>query len=302
MSTIPAFVRRHAALSYFALTFTISWGGILVMQGPAGILSTPKEEFERLMPVWVPVLVLGPSIAGVLLTGLVAGRPGLCEFRSRLFKWRVGLRWYAAAILTAPLYFTAAGLALSAFSPRFLPAIFTADDRASLLLRGLAVAVTAGVVEELGWTGFAVPHLRRRAGPFATGVIVGVMWGLWHFLPKIWGAAAFDLVPYMPADLSCALVGLTGFRILMVWVYDRTGSLLIGILMHLGLTASTLILQPMVTGAPLVTVSAVLAVAPWVIVAVVATVRRRRPRRAVRFPPAPDVTPAGVPAATEKIA
>jgi hypothetical protein len=83
----------------------------------------------------------------------------------------------------------------------------------------------------------------------------------------------------MPVDLSCAVVGLTGFRILMVWVYDRTRSLLIGILMHFGLTASTLILQPLVTGAPLVTVSLVLAAAPWVIVAAVAMVGHRRSRR-----------------------
>jgi membrane protease YdiL (CAAX protease family) len=277
-TTVKAFIQRHPALSYFALTFAISWGGILMITGPTGILGT-KEEFERLLPIWVPVLVLGPSVAGILLTGLVAGRPGLRAFRSRLLKWRVGARWYAAAILTAPLYFTAVGLVLSAFSPEFLPGIFTTNDKASLLLRGMAVALVAGVVEELGWTGFAVPTLRRRYGPVATGLIVGVLWGVWHFLPKIWGAAAHDLVAYMPADLLSAVVGLTGFRILMVWVYDRTGSLLVAMLMHMGLTASTLILQPLVTGAPLVTVGLVLAAAPWVIVAAIAVVRYRGSRR-----------------------
>ncbi len=147
-----------------------------------------------------------------------------------VLKWNVGVRPDRAAlrvpnkasrreILTAPLYFLAGALALSALSPEFLPGIFTADDKASLLLRGIAVAVVAGIVEELGWTGFAVPTLRRRYGPVATGLIVGVLWGAWHFLPKICGAAAFDLVAYMPADLLSAVVGLTGFRILMVWVY-----------------------------------------------------------------------------------
>jgi hypothetical protein len=83
----------------------------------------------------------------------------------------------------------------------------------------------------------------------------------------------------MPVDLANAVVGLTGFRILMVWVYDRTGSLLLAILMHTGLTASTLILQPPVTGAPLVTVGLVLAAAPWVIVAAVAVTKHWRSRR-----------------------
>lgn len=272
---IRASIQRHPALSYFALAFAISWGGILLVIGPGGILGT-KEDFERLIPICVPVLVLGPSVAGISLTGLTAGRQGLRELRSRLLKWRVAGRWYAAAILTAPLYFTAAGLALSAFSPEFLPGIFTADDKAALVLRGLAVALVAGVVEELGWTGFAVPTLRRRYGPVATGLIVGVLWGVWHFLPKIWGAAAHGLVAYMPADLMSAVVGLTGFRILMVWVYDRTASLLVAMLMHMGATASTLILQPLVTGAPLVRVGLVLAAAPWIIVAAVAAARSRR--------------------------
>lgn len=278
MRTIRAFIQRHPALSYFVLTFAISWGGILLIVGPRGILGT-KEEFERLFPIALPVIVLGPSVSGILLTGLVAGRPGLRDFRARLLKWRVGARWYAAAILTAPLYFTGAVLALSAFSREFLPGIFTADDKVSFLLKGVAVALVAGIVEELGWTGFAVPTLRRRYGPLATGFVVGVLWGLWHVLPKIWGSAAHDLVAYMPADLFCAVAGLTGFRILMVWVYDRTGSLLVGILMHMGLTASTLILQPVITGAPLMTASLVLSAAPWVIVGAVGLIKQRRSRR-----------------------
>lgn len=276
-ATIRGLIQAHPALSYFVLTFAISWGGILTIIGPGNILGT-KEEFERLFPICVPVLVLGPSVAGILLTGLVAGRPGLREFRSRLLKWRVGVRWYATAILVAPLYFTATGLAFAAFSPEFLPGIFTADDKASLLLRGMAVALVAGIVEELGWTGFAVPTLRRRYGPVATGLIVGVLWGVWHFLPKVWGAAAHDLVAYMPADLLFAAVGLTGFRILMVWLYDRTGSLLLAILMHMGLTASTLILQPLVTGEPLLEIGLVLTAVPWVLVAAVAVVRHRSRR------------------------
>ena len=34
--------------------------------------------------------------------------------------------------------------------------------------------------EELGWTGFAVPELRKRYGILTTGLIVGLLWGVWH--------------------------------------------------------------------------------------------------------------------------
>lgn len=51
------------------------------------------------------------------------------------------------------------------------------------------------------------------------------------------------------------------------------------ILMHMGLTASTPILQPLITGAPLMTIGLVLTVAPWIIVAAAALVAQRRSRR-----------------------
>jgi hypothetical protein len=44
---------------------------------------------------------------------------------------------------------------------------------------------------------------------------------------------------------------LTAYRVLMVWVYDRTGSLLVAWLRHASLTASlAFILRPQATGCP----------------------------------------------------
>jgi membrane protease YdiL (CAAX protease family) len=65
-------------------------------------------------------------------------------------------------------------LALSFSSPAFLPGIFTTEEKTSLLLVSLAVGLSAGIFEELGWTGFAIPGLRQRHGVVATGLIVGV--------------------------------------------------------------------------------------------------------------------------------
>jgi membrane protease YdiL (CAAX protease family) len=62
----------------------------------------------------------------------------------------------------------------------------------------------------------------------------------------------------------------------MVWVYDRTGSLLVAMLMHASLTASTLILQPLdVTGMRVVTYDLVLAAALWLLIAALAMANGR---------------------------
>ena len=174
MTTIKAFIKSHPLLSYFALVFAISWGAVLIVVGPSGFLGT-KEIPQGLEPFLYVAMVLGPSVAGILFTGLLHGRAGLREFGSRLLRWRVGARWYAVALLTAPLLMMSVLLALSLTSPVYLPGIFITDDKASVLLSAVAGGLVAGIFEELGWTGFAIPKMRLRHGVLATGLAVGVL-------------------------------------------------------------------------------------------------------------------------------
>ena len=123
------------------------------------------------------------------------------SFASRLLRWRVGARWYAVALLTAPLSMMAVLLALSLISPEFLPRIFTTSDKATLLLMGIAVGLVAGIFEELGWTGFAIPRMRLRYGVLATGLFVGVLWGAWHFFMNFWASGITS--GELPLALCC---------------------------------------------------------------------------------------------------
>jgi CAAX protease family protein len=241
------------------------------------------------VPYAVPAMILGPSVAGILLTGLLYGRAGLREFRSRLLMWRVGARWYAVALLTAPLSMMVVLLVLSLVSREYLPRIFTANDRTALLLMGIAVGLTAGIFEELGWTGFAVPTLvRLRYGVLGTGLIVGVLWGAWHLPINFWAgdvtSGELSLAVFAPVWLLGILVGsLTAFRVLMVWVYERSGSLLVAMLMHVSLANFTFILTPPLGGAPYWIIGFSFAAVVWVIVASVSLAQRghlsRQPHR-----------------------
>jgi membrane protease YdiL (CAAX protease family) len=103
------------------------------------------------------------------------------------------------------------------------------------------VGLAGGFFEELGWTGFPTPSLRSRRGILATGITVGVLWAAWH-LPQVIWTASTALGPIPP--ILFVVVGflssyLIPYRVLMVWVHDRTGSLLVAILMHASLIAST---------------------------------------------------------------
>jgi membrane protease YdiL (CAAX protease family) len=279
MKTIKTFVESHPLLSYLALTFAIFWGGIIlaVGSGPGGFSATP-QQFRMTAPyAAVPAMLLGPSVAGMLLTGLLDGRAGLREFRARLLKWRVGARWYAVALLTAPLSVTAALLALSLISPEYLPGIFTSDEKVPIVLMGIAVGLMAGIFEELGWTGFAIPRMRLRYGVVSTGLFVGVLWGAWHFLQGYWASGVtsgeLSLALWLSTWLTGTLVGsLVAYRVLMVWVYEHTnGSLPVAMLMHASLAASQIILIPLVwSGVASIMIGFAYAAALWVVVGAVA--------------------------------
>src|SRR5215204_5622442 len=113
MKTIKAFIERHPLLSYFTLTFAISWGGFLIVVGGPGGIPGTKEQLETLLPIALLAMFAGPPVAGVLLTGLLYGRAGFRDLLTRMRRWRVGARWYAVALLLAPLLFTAVPIALS---------------------------------------------------------------------------------------------------------------------------------------------------------------------------------------------
>ena len=277
MTAVKAFITRHPVPISFAMTFAISWGGVLVVIGGSAGVSGSAPTGDPRFAYAVLAMLAGPSLSGLLLTGLVDGRTGLRELRSRALSWRVAAWWHAVSLLTAPLLWIATMFVLSLVSLSFLPGIFTSPDKTGRVLAGVAVALGAGIFEELGWTGFAIPQLRRRHGVLAAGLIVGVLWGAWHLLTNVlWASrvSAGDLPPsiFLPVSVVGILVGyLAAFRVLMVWVYDRTGSLLLAMVMHTSLTASVLILDPVaISGMALLTYSFALAAAVWGAVAVVA--------------------------------
>ncbi len=274
--SLKAFIKRHPLLSYCVLVFAISWGGMLIMVGPGGIPANADHP-EMLVAFSYLAMLTGPGVAGILLTALLDGKAGLREFRSRLLRWRVGAGWYALAILTAPLLMTAVLLALSLTSPDFVPRIFSAEDKVFLLLFSIITGLMVGVCEELGWTGFAVPTLLKlRYSVLSTGLIVGLLFAAWNFLVVFWvsgatgTAGALPMAIFLPATL---FTWLPTYRVLMVWVYDHTRSLLVAMLMHTSLAAFWTSLTPLtLSGMTLVTFYLVITAALWVVIAAVAVV------------------------------
>jgi membrane protease YdiL (CAAX protease family) len=257
--TPASWLRRHALFGYFALCFGISWGGILIVLAAKGFSLATLQSLD--MGLIFALMLLGPSASGLILTAKLDGRAGLRQLGSRLTLWKLGLRWYAVALLTAPILLLAILWPLSAvvapvFAPRFQWAL-------------LAVGLFAGTFEEIGWTGFATPRLlaRRRAG--AAGLLLGLVWAFWHLLVDFrYNFKVMGMV--WPMEFAIVyLATLTPYRLLMTWVYRNTGSVLLAVLMHASFTGWLLVLFPATSLTQSLSWQTAFAIMLWLAVALV---------------------------------
>ena len=268
MTAIKKFIQKRPVLTFSALTFAISWGGMLMAVSLGGI-PTNEEQSAMLLVFSYIAMLIGPSLGGLLLTGVIDGKAGFRELGPRLSKWRVDVRWYAIALLVAPLLIVATLLTLSRVSPDFLPRLYTEEDKAFLFQFSFVAGIMVGIFEELGWTGFVLPKVRLHFSTLKSGIIIGLLYAVWNFPVVFWVSSAtgtagsLPMVIFMPAVL---FTWLPAWRVFMVWVYVHTESLLLIMLMHASLIAFWRIFTPLIlTGAALTTYYLVFTAAMWII-------------------------------------
>lgn len=161
-------------IPFLLITFIIAWGilGLYIflpaqMEASCGAISGAHPLFF--------LAVYAPAIAACIVILRVRGLTGLGRFLRRVFLWRVSIAWYAFLCIGVPLiFYIGAALRGTLFSDPFP---FTS---AGALITALGLAAIKGPVEEVGWRGVALPILQRRFAPFWSGIILGVIWGLWH--------------------------------------------------------------------------------------------------------------------------
>ena len=243
-----SFAARHPVVTFFILAIAYSWSlwGFLLVIALGGLESGRISGFQQGLLALLGFLGgTGSSVMGITLTRAIDGRGSLKTVFAQLKKWRLSMTSAVIAIFTTPILLTLTMLILASFvSPEFLPGILATNDLGGLLAFGLVLGIVAGLVEEFGWTGFALPRLQTKYSPLASGLIIGVVWGTWHFMGDFWGkSTAFGLL-YVP-NFVVFIAMVTAYRILMVRVYNEANrSLLIAIIMHASFSGSQFILIP----------------------------------------------------------
>jgi membrane protease YdiL (CAAX protease family) len=170
--------------------------------------------------------VYAPAIAAFTLVAHTGGLTGLRRFLRRALLWRCSSAWYAFLIIGIPLIFICgSALRRNLFTEPFPFSSFKS------LLAALVLAAIKGPMEEFGWRGLALPLLQRKLAPLWAGLILGVIWGLWH-LP------AFLLSGTQQSEWSFTafFAGCLAISVIATALFNRShGSILLSAFFHFSL-------------------------------------------------------------------
>jgi membrane protease YdiL (CAAX protease family) len=250
---------RYPIASYFVLTFIISWGGSIIFAG-GQFLRKEIMTFEEGRNMALIVLA-GPFISGLLSTYLLEGRVGLRNLFSRMFKWRVGAGWYGTALLIFPILILTVLLSLSTF--------YSSDFAPNFVAFGIVGGLMAGFIEETGWMGYAFPKMKLKYGTIRATILLGLIHGVWHVAADVLGAYHTNGVYWLPRFVVMWMVAMVAMRVILVWIYTNTGSLLLAQLTHASSTGFLIMLSPSTTPANETFWWAIYAVVIWLAAAVV---------------------------------
>jgi membrane protease YdiL (CAAX protease family) len=214
-------LKTKTLIPFLALTFGLTWGlAALLFLFPDQLIAI-FGEVTNTNPLFI-LAVYSPAFAAVFLVLRSYGLRGLGSFFRRLTLWRAPVAWWVLLVLGIPLIFYA-GAAIKGtldepfpFSPWYS------------VVPALAMPLFLGPIEEFGWRGLGLPLLQRKFAPFWAGLILGLIWAVWHIPAFLIGGApqsAWSFAPYF--------IGIISLSIIITPLFNAArGSLLVACLFH----------------------------------------------------------------------
>ena len=100
MNTIRSLVKHYPLPTFFTLALVLPW--VCAPLADAIFYAGLPLFFAILLALPFELLVASPLMAALLVTALISGKTGICALLRPLTQWRMGLRWYAVALLLPP--------------------------------------------------------------------------------------------------------------------------------------------------------------------------------------------------------
>jgi hypothetical protein len=258
------FVRRHRFGVYYALALLIV-GGVMAAGFALQAFGVMGDLFaffkaNRLYPnvisigrfalvqplAWmILVFAVAPSLAALITSAWADGGAGVRALLGRLAPWRPTVARRDALRAWALLLGVAAAVTIVHLALAWRARGSEAGATSLAVLGGTPVAIVlslliggfideGGMLEELGWRGFALPLLvDRYSSPLRATLVLGFLWWLWHFPREIPTLLAGTGLAHFVLGQAMFLAICEALSIVISYFWFRTGgSVLVGIFIH----------------------------------------------------------------------
>lgn len=208
---------KNAVVVFFLIAFGVPW-----------LVWTLKQVYDLTSESATFLKYAGDfcSVGGLVAAYVAHGSGGLRDLLIRGIRFKFSPIWWVLTILIPIAYVMFAFASWSSLNGGI------ADVDPSIFLRlfslpALAAFLTGPLGEEFGWRGFFLPVFLNKYSLLTSSVIVGLVWGVWHY-PLYFNGIFASL-----GTTSIFLAGtvLTSILMSIIFVHTR-GSILAAILYH----------------------------------------------------------------------
>ncbi|MFC4357961.1 CPBP family intramembrane glutamic endopeptidase [Halobium salinum] len=223
--SVRPWISRHRLASFLLVTYAFTW----TIQAA---LALSNLQASWTLSILVGLGAFGPPVGAAVVVW--AGGGDLRAWVSQAFRWRIGLRWWALALLLPPaVLVVGSGLYALAGGPVDVGSLPFVGVYLFVLVWG---TVWGGGQEELGWRGFMLPVLQERHSALASSLAVGVAWAGWH-LPLFLNANTTHGGWPLSQQVVWFVTILAG-SVLWTWMYNGTGGSVLAVaVFHAGINA-----------------------------------------------------------------
>ena len=224
MSSITSFIKRYPQVTFWGIVWSLNFFAWYMAS------LYPSD-------LWL-LFIYSILITGALVTAIADGRGGLRTYLSRIVRWRVGIKWYAVALLL-PLALRLIAFGLNIISGATVSASIQLSAWPELIAAFLFVFFTIALGEEPGFRGFALPRLMAGRSALAASLILGVLHTIWHLPNFVTGDDSLDVI----------LIIIAG-AVLITWLFNNTmGSVFIIMILHASVNLWAEVFNPLFSGA-----------------------------------------------------
>jgi membrane protease YdiL (CAAX protease family) len=224
---------RQGSLRPAGIAFIVVWmlaSVIIILQ------LTVNQQMQWSTPLAVVSVITG-LLPAFVASSAYSTIPGVRAHLRTYIKPRGAFGYYLLALVLFPAIWLLGNVLSRALGMEIPYSSYPLDVKllGTVIITFLYGIIYAGLSEEPGWRGFALPRLQAMFSPLVSSLILGVIWAVWHAPGRFGGIEAKSVSDTL---VEWGLILLV--TVIFTWIFNRTkGSILVTALLHPAMNTAT---------------------------------------------------------------